>query len=199
MEMEASSQEVAKKLWHIVRAVVFIIRNGISKSRVLVDLHKLLKRGNKLVEKAIGNLITFHIHHSSSFSCRSDDALSFVSPREYEFSCSNSPAFYSIHTHHKRKRHPLHHRFPKSYKNNDVPTVAAVQKMLEMLNKEVVVEASPLTLPGFGKSPMVRQLRITDSPFPLKDEENNGQVDKAAEDFIQKFYKNLKLQKSTLP
>ena len=42
---------------------------------------------------------------------------------------------------------------------------------------------------------MVRQLRITDSPFPLKDE-GDSQVDKAAEEFIKKFYKDLKLQKT---
>lgn len=66
--------------------------------------------------------------------------------------------------------------------------------MLEMLNNEVVVEASPVVLPGFGKSPMVRQLRITDSPFPIKDDGGDGQVDVAAEEFIKKFYKELKKQ-----
>lgn len=60
------------------------------------------------------------------------------------------------------------------------------------------VEASPLvTLPGFGRSPMVRQLRVTDSPFPLKDDgdAHSGLVDKAAEEFIKNFYKDLTLQK----
>ena len=62
-----------------------------------------------------------------------------------------------------------------------------------MLNNEMV-EASPL-LPGFGRSPMVRQLRVTDSPFPIKDTDEDPQVDKAAEEFIRKFHKDLKLQK----
>ncbi|CAK7337482.1 unnamed protein product [Dovyalis caffra] len=196
MEMEpASTPEVGKKLWHIVRVILFMVRKGIAKSRIIADLHLMLKRGNKLAGKAIGNLL-FHNYHHSSFSCRSNDALSFTSPREYEFSCSNTPAnsFYPFSTH-KRK----HHHFAKSYKYNDVTTVASVQKMLEMLNNHEVnatVEASPLTLPGFGKSPMVRQLRITDSPFPLKDE-GDSQVDKQAEEFIKKFYKDLKLQKTT--
>ncbi|EEF48191.1 uncharacterized protein LOC8268303 [Ricinus communis] len=192
MEVEASTPEVAKKLWHIVRAVFFMLRKGISKSRIMVDLHLMLKRGNKLAGKAIGNLVYHHNH--SSFSCRSNDALNFISPREYEFSCSNSPAtFYPFSAHKRKHHHHLH--FTKSYKYNDVTTVAAVQKMLEMLNNEVQVEASPMVLPGFGKSPMVRQLRITDSPFPLKDE-GDSQVDKAAEEFIKKFYKDLKLQKT---
>ncbi|XP_065849935.1 uncharacterized protein [Euphorbia lathyris] len=183
MEMEAKTPEVAKKLWHIVRVVFFMLRKGISKSKIMEDFNLMFKRGNKLAGKAIGNLIYNHNH--SSFSCRSDDALSFVSPREYEFSCSNSPVF-----HHKRK----HLHFPKSY--NDVATVAAVQRMLEMLNNNEAVEASPMVFPGFGKSPMVRQLRITDSPFPLKDD-GDTQVDVAAEAFIKKFYKDLKSQKNT--
>ncbi|WCJ42547.1 hypothetical protein M5689_023347 [Euphorbia peplus] len=186
MEMDAKTPEVAKKLWNIVRIVFFMMRKGISKSRLMGDLNLMLKRGNKLAGKAIGNLI-FN-HHNSSFSCRSGDALSFVSPREYEFSCSNSPAFHPFHGGHKRK----HLHFPKY---DDVSTVAAVQRMLEMLNNEVVEAASPMVFPGFGKSPMVRQLRITDSPFPLKDD-GDAQVDVAADAFIKKFYKDLKSQKN---
>lgn len=55
-----------------------------------------------------------------------------------------------------------------------------------------------------NKSPFVRQLRVTDSPFPLKDgkgnnkeeEEEDIKVSKAAEEFIQRFYRNLRMQKS---
>ncbi|KAH7572247.1 hypothetical protein JRO89_XS04G0226500 [Xanthoceras sorbifolium] len=176
----------------MVRIAYLMIKAGISKSKIMVDVHLMLKRG-KLAGKAISNLM---FQHHSSFGCRSNDAhLSFISPKEYEFSCSNSPAsFYPFHTH-KRKHH--HHHLAKSYHYDEVTTVQAVQKVLEMLNSNETVEASPLTtLPGFGKSPMVRQLRITDSPFPLKDEQQgDGQVDKAAEEFIKKFYKDLKLQK----
>lgn len=66
----------------------------------------------------------------------------------------------------------------------------ATMKALEMLHSET---ASP-ALPGFGKSPMVRQLRITDSPFPLRDVEEDSHVDEAAEEFISKFYKDLRRQ-----
>jgi hypothetical protein len=42
---------------------------------------------------------------------------------------------------------------------------------------------------------MVRQLRVTDSPFPLQnDDEKDNQVDKAAEDFINRFYSQLRKQ-----
>lgn len=208
MEIEPTKPPVvAKKLWKIVRIVFFMIKAGISKSKIMVDFHLMLKRGNKLAGKAIGNLI-FH-NHLSSLSCRSNDAhLSFISPKEYEFSCSNSPAFnfsypFSNYSHNKRKHHNYHlQKAAKAYHYDDVATVQAVQRVLEMLNtsdnNHAVASAAPsplVTLPGFGRSPLVRQLRITDSPFPLKDE-GDGQVDKAAEDFIKKFYKDLMLQKS---
>lgn len=73
-------------------------------------------------------------------------------------------------------------------------TVTAVMKALEMLHSEA---ASP-ALPGFGRSPMVRQLRITDSPFPLRDVDEDSHVDEAAEEFIMKFYKELKQQNSNI-
>ncbi|MBA0779367.1 hypothetical protein Gotri_003623, partial [Gossypium trilobum] len=79
-------------------------------------------------------------------------------------------------------------------------TMNAVKVVLEMLNNndntmmEATVAASPM-LPGFGQTPLARQLRITDSPFPLRDvDEDNGYVDKAAEDFINRFYKDLRQQ-----
>ncbi|MCL7024043.1 hypothetical protein MKW94_004302 [Papaver nudicaule] len=70
-----------------------------------------------------------------------------------------------------------------------------------MLNNEGLTAdqsgASPV-VPGFGygrNSPFVRQLRITDSPFPLKNNDDEDcHVDEEAEEFIEKFYKQLRLQ-----
>ncbi|KAK1422487.1 hypothetical protein QVD17_25632 [Tagetes erecta] len=66
----------------------------------------------------------------------------------------------------------------------------AVIKALEMLTSAA---ASPAVC-RFGKSPMVRQLRITDSPFPLCNGEEDSYVDEAAEKFILKFYDDLRRQ-----
>ncbi|XP_059638209.1 uncharacterized protein LOC132280101 [Cornus florida] len=186
MEMEPSTPVIAKKMWNIVRVLFYMLRKGISKSKLMADLHMMLKRG----KIAAGNL---KLHHHSALSCRSDDVrFSFISPQEYEFSCSNSPVYPSYHT--RRKSHHYNHHRQGHYQNSD--DINIVQKVIDMLNNEMAVEASPLTLPGFGKSPMVRQLRITDSPFPLKnDDKDDGQVDKKAEEFIKKFYKDLKHQK----
>ncbi|CAI0543487.1 unnamed protein product [Linum tenue] len=184
-------EEIAKKLWHIARVVFFMLRRGISKSRIAVDLGLLAKRGNKLAGKAIANFLTFN-GLGFLFGCRSNGAVSFVSPREYEFSCSNSPAALSSF-------YPFHKRRKAAPKYDDATTVAAVQRMLEMLNhSEASAAASPM-MPGFGRSPAtVRQLRITDSPFPVKDVGGDGgQVDRAADEFIKRFYKDLKSEKAT--
>ncbi|KAK7251531.1 hypothetical protein RIF29_34820 [Crotalaria pallida] len=205
MEIEPSQPMVAKKLWNIVRVLFFMLRKGIAKSKITLEFNLMLKRG-KLAGKALVNSLMLHHHHLlAAFACRHhhDTNLSFISPREYEFSCSNSPAL-PFHHPIKRKHHHHHHvsRFFKSSscQYDDVSTLSAVQKVLEMLNNNEKVEASPMvtTLPGFGfgKSPMVRQLRVTDSPFPLKDDgDDNSQVDMAAEEFIKRFYKELNLQK----
>ncbi|KAI3964456.1 hypothetical protein MKX01_007146 [Papaver californicum] len=71
-----------------------------------------------------------------------------------------------------------------------------------MLNDEVMTEnggststsTSTSTMPspylpglGIGRNPMVRQSRVTDSPFPLRDnvvDESECHVDEDAEDFM---------------
>ncbi|KAL1804849.1 hypothetical protein ACET3Z_027917 [Daucus carota] len=174
MKTEPSSPVVAKKLWNTVRIVLYMLRKGVPKSKLMVDIHLMLKRG-KLASKNISDLMLQH-HYPTTLSCGSTDvAMSLVYPREYEFSCSNSPVYPSYNSKRKHRHHHHHHRQSDQDSN-------------------VSVEASPMIhLPGFGRSPMVRQTRVTDSPFLRKDGEENinnnaYQVDKEAEDFIMKFY-----------
>ncbi|KAA8540364.1 hypothetical protein F0562_024717 [Nyssa sinensis] len=178
------------RLWSIVRVMFFMLRKGISKRKLMLDLNLMMKRG-KIAGKAIHNLM-FHHHHSWSTSNRrsNDGHLSFsTAPHEYEFSCSNSPAFpFNIIS---KRNHS--HFFPCAHApptDDDMVTVTAVKRALEMLNSEA---ASP-ALPGFGRTPIVRQLRITDSPFPLRDVDGDSHVDEAAEEFIMKFYNDLRQQ-----
>ncbi|XP_068643961.1 uncharacterized protein [Aristolochia californica] len=196
--MEARPPVLAKRLWQVARVVFFMLRKGISKRKLMMDLHLMMKRG-KIAGKAIGNLM---FHHHNSFSCHSQDPhLAFFAPREYEFSCSNSPAF----PFHISRRSKNHHSYAYSHHHNyfsckhpsveDEVAVSALQKTLEMLNSEKSAAASPMPLSWFGRSPAVRQLRITDSPFPLKNTDEDCHVDKEAEEFIEKFYEQLRLQK----
>ncbi|ONK80395.1 uncharacterized protein A4U43_C01F17190 [Asparagus officinalis] len=194
---------LAKKLLHIFKIIRYVLKKCLtSKNKLMMDLHLLLKRG-KIAGKSLANLIHFHHHHnhhsprpgipSSSFSCRSmDPNLSFCSPREVEFSCSNSPIQKN-----RNKNYPY-----------DFEALTAIAKAFEMLNSnnninvDEVSDAesvAPSPMIAFGKStPLtVRQLRITDSPFPMKEDEvNDGKIDKEADEFIKMFYKQLRMQQS---
>ncbi|CAI9114203.1 OLC1v1014864C1 [Oldenlandia corymbosa var. corymbosa] len=213
---------IAKKFWHLVKVLLFMLRKGISKGKLMIDLNMLMKRG-KIAGKAIQNLMFHHSHnwasslaaaahhhHRRSQDKKNHNLQSLANPNSveyYEFSCSNSPAYPSFHLpfHLNNKKNKNNHRHQYSgsfsdffscnqtpahgHDDNDV-AVQAVFKALELLNSGNVSPA----LPGFGKSPMVRQLRITDSPFPLKEVEEDNHVDEAAEEFISRFYRDLRRQ-----
>ena len=215
----AQPKSAARRLWRVMRAVLYMLRRGVLPSgrKVVMDLCFLLRRG-KIAGKAIGALVSFHHHHSggglssarsSSFSsCRSlDPALAVHEPsrrsREVEFSCSNTPFSAADKTRH-------HHRDADEaawyYNNYDAADVA---KVFEMLNDNghlfdddallalASASASATPSPALWSS---RQLRITDSPFAATDSDASGgeqqQVDRKADEFIRKFYEQLRAQKS---
>ncbi|GMI77986.1 hypothetical protein like AT1G52140 [Hibiscus trionum] len=207
--MEQNLPVISKRVWSIVRAVLFTMRKGfLSKKKLMVDLNMLLKRGKIAGAKAIGNLM-FHHRQVSPFSFTAVSKAAAV--QEYEFSCSNTPSYIFPFNHKKKNdtnstNNYYHQLFacvhaPPTHDDDNLATMNAVKVVLEMLNNndtEAAVAASPM-LPGFGQTPLARQLRVTDSPFPLRDgDEDNNYVDKAAEDFINRFYKDLKQQNKTL-
>ncbi|KAG2241627.1 hypothetical protein Bca4012_015353 [Brassica carinata] len=176
-EMEQNAQVAAKRLWKVVKIVFCVLKTGTVKNKLMLDLNLMLKRGNK----AITNLR----RRRSSFTGRAD-VTSSARVRDYEFSCSpaNDPFAYIY----KRKR-----RVDGGIDKEDAVT-EAVKKVFELLGEnDTSAAAGESPLVAF---PAVRQLRVTDSPFPLDDGgDHDHVVDKAAEEFIKKFYKNLKLQK----
>ncbi|ESW07634.1 hypothetical protein PHAVU_010G146000 [Phaseolus vulgaris] len=192
--MENNSAVIAKRVWKIIRVAFFMLRKGISKGKLMMHLNVMLKRRSKLAGKAITNLIFHHPHHAGV----PGNDLQFSAAREYEFSCSNTPNNFFATIGNGSKRH-RHNPFftcahaPPTFED-DAVTVNAVKGVLEMLNKETAVEAAPAAAVC---SSVVRQLiRVTDSPFPLREYEDDkdNQVDKAAEEFIKRFYKDLKKQ-----
>ncbi|KAL2539207.1 hypothetical protein Adt_00185 [Abeliophyllum distichum] len=191
--MEQNLPVITRKVWNIVRTMFFLLRKGVSKGKLMAELNMMFKRW-KIAGRAIQNLM---FHHWSAAALRRSP---LESPNEYEFSCSNSPAYPNFHIpfHLNKRKHNHHaHLFSSTQQpqtppsmEDDIVTLNAVVRTLEMLNSAA---ASP-ALPGFGKSPMVRQLRITDSPFPLQDVDEDNRVDEAAEKFIMKFYNDLRRQ-----
>lgn len=235
-----------RRLWHVVRAVLFMLRKGMSKRKLAMDLQLLLQRGKIAGGKALGKLMSTTHHdkppaasnHSTSakakqhappnFSC---PARSVYDPRETEFSCSNTPSSYYPSILHQLV--PTKQRQPRRWNGSRRRTgshrganggepgwynydAADIAKVFEVLNKDeqllndvvAVVANTPspaLWSSSFGRSPApaaapVRQLRITDSPFPLSadDAQDGGMVDQEADEFIKKFYDQLRKQQQSL-
>ncbi|WMV35063.1 hypothetical protein MTR67_028448 [Solanum verrucosum] len=178
--MDQKLPVVAKNFWKIVRVAYFMLRKGLSSKRKLMfDLNLLMKRG-KIAGKAAFQNLMFQGHNNNNIH-------QSTSKEYYEFSCSNSPAFHL----------PFHiNKRINKHKYDDVSMMnAAVLKALEMLQSET---ASP-ALPRFGRTPTVRQLRITDSPFPLREADNGdmiSHVDEKADEFISRFYRDLRREAS---
>jgi hypothetical protein len=218
-------KSVARRLWRVVRAVLFMLRRGVLPTgrKLAMDLSLLLRRG-KIAGKALGGLVSFnhqhHHHHSgglissarSSFSssCRAlDPALAVHEPsrsrREVEFSCSNTPFSAAA----KGRGH--HHRDADEdawyYGNYDAADVA---KVFEMLNDggrlfdddgdDALLAVAPATdTPSPAPRYSSRKLRVTDSPFATSDSDSAGehqQVDRKADEFIRRFYEQLRAQRS---
>ncbi|XP_055831615.1 uncharacterized protein LOC129900627 [Solanum dulcamara] len=182
--MDQKLPVIAKKLWKIVRVAYFMLRKGLSSKRKLMfDLNLLMKRG-KIAGKAAFQNLMFQGHNNIN-----QGAHQCTSQEYYEFSCSNSPAFHLPFNLNKR----INNKHSQS-EHDDVSIMnAAVLKALEMLQSET---ASP-ALPGFGRTPTVRQLRITDSPFPLtSDGDMLSHVDQKADEFISRFYRDLRREAS---
>ncbi|GJU30796.1 hypothetical protein Tco_1174385 [Tanacetum coccineum] len=164
--MEQKLSLIAKKAWSLMHAIFYMLKKGISKVKIMVDLNMMIKHG-KIAGKSLHNRL-FHHHHNwaATIFHRHPHHLTYPPPPppadEYEFSCTTTPDHFPLSLLSTNKKH-----------NEQVPH--AVIKELKMLT---------YASPGFEKSPMVRQLRITDSPFPLSNGDEDGQVDADADEYI---------------
>ncbi|KAK1313455.1 hypothetical protein QJS10_CPA06g00810 [Acorus calamus] len=181
--MEQTPPVSAKRLWRIVRTVFYMIRRGlVAKKKWMADLHVLLKRG-KIAGKSLFEVPVLRGSAYSALTCRSADPhVSFYDPREVEFSCSNTP-FYARYSKNRRRHHSRQYEYETSEYNDD-----------DVFSEYEFPEASQAPFWNVGKSPACRQLRITDSPFPIKEDEEDCHVDDEAEDFIRRFYEQLSMQ-----
>ncbi|XP_060190713.1 uncharacterized protein LOC132619950 [Lycium barbarum] len=180
--MDQNLPTIAKKLWKIVRVALFMLRKGLSKRKLMFDLNLFMKRGKIAGKAALQNLM-FHGHNTQGHQSSSEEY--------YEFSCSKT--LLSTFPFNLNKRNKLTHHAPAIEHDDVLMMNSAVLKALEILQSET---ASP-ALPGFSRTPTVRQLRVTDSPFPLRDVEGDiSQVDEKADEFISRFYRDLRREAS---
>jgi hypothetical protein len=180
----------AKRFWNVLRIAAFMIRKGslISKRKILMDMHLMRERG-KVYGRSIRNLV---FHHS-----RGNNHGGF-GLQEYEFSCSNSPAIF--HTakkkHHYFPTNILHFPciYPHEVEDKEEPNTIVFPK-LDYSNEYFSNDClDPYDLPAVQKpSPLLSPLcgRISSSS---NEDDNDNQVDRQAEEFIAKFYEQLRLQ-----
>ncbi|KAL8232410.1 hypothetical protein R6Q57_002188 [Mikania cordata] len=209
--MEQNPPIVVKKVWSLMRAIFFMLKKGISKAKLFTDLNMLMKRG-QLAGKSLHNLLFRHHRNwaAATFFRHSHHLPSPTPPSgEYEFSCSNTPPYLlSLFKKNQNKQHirdineiNKHTRYNpdtdkvwdgcdggKPGSGSNMLINARVMKALENMLTSAVAS------PGFVNSPVVKQLRITDSPFPLSDRDEDCKVDEAADKFIMSFYNDLRRQ-----
>ena len=230
-----------KRLMSVLRAVYHMLRRGLCRKRLMMDLHLLLGRG-KLAGKALRNLVAaanhphgaHHHHHlvaaragagaangaagaaaaSASASAAAD--LPFApNPRDVEFSCETTPSY--SYAGPVRALFPFRIRGRGAARGCDGLDFAQVARALEMMSAAEDAAAagaaggaggetplpasaagatpSPMLALSLGRSPAgARQLRVTDSPFPLEPEGVDERANSNFDAFINKFYENLRLQ-----
>ncbi|KAL6325251.1 hypothetical protein AAG906_023096 [Vitis piasezkii] len=190
MEVHSPVNSVlGKRLWNFLRITFFMMRKGlISKRKLIMDMNLMMKRG-KLLRKTWGNLMSIH-HHSRSM------ARGSLGIQEYEFSCSNSPNPVFFHLP-KRK----HHYFPCINPPEDIEEPQD-DKAVVLLPKtpEYTVnfpfDTSDLA-PADKPSPLPSPFSVRVSNYSSEEEMDvggNRQVDDEAEEFIRRFYEQLRAQ-----
>jgi hypothetical protein len=208
----AAEPSVARRMWRVLRAVLYMLRRGVPSGRKLaMDLHLLRRRG-KFAGKALGDLLTSHHHHrdagsygaAGKLSCRAlDPGLAVHEPslrarREVEFSCSNTPSAPATGLGKRDDGGYL-----RCYENYDAAYVARVFEMLndDENNQPAVATPTAYATPSparllwaFARSPAVRRV-VAASPAPSGGSED-AQVDRQADEFIRRFYEQLRAQRS---
>ncbi|TKY74534.1 hypothetical protein E2542_SST03297 [Spatholobus suberectus] len=163
---------VAEKVCKTVRLLGYLIQNGVSKSKVIHDVQDVMKRG-KNIGKALNDVV---VRHHQALTCRPRDPhVSFVSPLVYQFSCSGSPPRIS---HAGRRKLSPAAASPRQSRRS--PAHRAV-RMCRGAGDDGTTE---------------RRVKMAGSAASmLNDAEKDFHVDEAAEEFIARFYRELRLQK----
>ncbi|KAL3731056.1 hypothetical protein ACJRO7_027995 [Eucalyptus globulus] len=190
MELQPrGSSIVATRLWKIVKIAFVMIRKGLMSKRNFISDMTDGARDRKLVRDSRRSL-SFN-HYNPSKKMRRIGLTGY----EYEFSCSNSPNPVIIHSaKNKSQRFPCM-RLPKVIEDfvEDQPvcpeTLVFVAKTPEYTFNIQIERSSPL------KSPY--SVRVSNYSNYSSDDEGDGkygQVDHKADEFISRFYDQLRKQ-----
>ncbi|KAG6480646.1 uncharacterized protein LOC122015855 [Zingiber officinale] len=200
MELRAHAA-TAKKLWNYLRVAFFMMRKGFaSRRRLAVEMNLLMKRG-----KSLGRSLIFQSHHHHH-RAPGKNVSALFGRREYEFSCSNSPN-YPVFYHGKRHRHSYFPCLHAAVVSDDdaTPWAAVVPPRIEYSplpenfflssssSQDLALGEQRTPLPS-ASSPF--SVRVMDYPSECEEEEDGGEgeVDDEAEEFIKRFYEQLRSQ-----
>ncbi|CAJ2672213.1 uncharacterized protein LOC123888085 [Trifolium pratense] len=205
--MEVHSPIVAKRLWNVSRISFFIRRKSVfSKRKMIMSMNLLMKKG-KVLRKSLSKFMSsrnYHNHHSSK-----NYGGGFM-VHDYEFSCSNSPNPLFINK--LKRKH--HFTFPCINAPEVIDEeILPCQYLLSPLNFEIenvskgsmtMVPKTPEYTLDFrfdaseeGESPLLSPFSVRISNYSTLEENEeieNSQVDDEAEDFIRRFYEQLRMQ-----
>ncbi|KAK9120275.1 hypothetical protein Scep_018368 [Stephania cephalantha] len=201
---------VAKKLWNFLRIAYLMMRKGLISKRklIIMDINLMMKTG-KLLRKTVTNLI---------FHGRSNSTTTRGGLQEYEFSCSNSPnpVFFHMSSSSKRSKHHHHHSYfpcinPPLNHLHPFDVSSEIDhhhhKSSAVVNVNFRFGGTPKVM-GIGAgekvvvSPLLSPFSVRISNYSSEDDENNeivgnSQVDDDAEEFIRRFYEQLRMQSRT--
>ncbi|KAJ4773230.1 Avr9/Cf-9 rapidly elicited protein [Rhynchospora pubera] len=182
--MELHSQTAAKKIWDYLRAVLFMlkVKSVISKRKFLMDVNLFMNR-SKYVGKSISNLLTHKHNPSHHHSIRDPSLLN-----EYEFSCHDTPnaLFFNAKRGNNKRGYFTCLNTPVEEGGEEQEADLRTPLRLEYTSQEL----HDLTTPA---SPF--DVRVSDfSSLEGEGSRGNGGVDLEAEDFIKRFYEQLKRQ-----
>ncbi|KAL8139457.1 hypothetical protein V2J09_005478 [Rumex salicifolius] len=184
MENEMQVEAIPKKIWSVMR--------GVSKRKLSLHLNFMLKR-SKMAGKSLGNIM---FNHQPAASAAADLFSLYKAAeagrREYEFSCSNTPAHRKFLFKKKQQQAQYEAHYEAQYETIE-------EEFMNMMGLNDAVEAASASpvLPGLLG---FRPIRVTDSPFPVfsgRIAEGECHVDEAADEFIRRFYSQLRRQSLT--
>ncbi|KAK7380685.1 hypothetical protein VNO78_33200 [Psophocarpus tetragonolobus] len=191
--MEVHSQVISKKLWNVLRITFFMMRKGlISKRKLIMDMNLMMEKG-KLLRKSMSNFMSSH-HHNHHHH-HSKGLAHGYGIQEYEFSCSNSPNPVFFHV--PKRKH--HFNFPcfDTPVVKEEPRPVVLVPMTPEYSFNLRFDASEFAS-GERKSPLLSPFNVRISNYSSEDEngegDGNGLVDDQAEDFIRRFYEQLRMQ-----
>ncbi|KAJ4961001.1 hypothetical protein NE237_020911 [Protea cynaroides] len=204
---------IGKRLWNILRIAFFMVRKGfLSKRKLVMDMNLMMKRG-KLLRKTLINLIFHHHHHSHShsqdyeFSCSNspNPVIFHVAKRKHHylnFPCINPPPRVEEEESDMDMEMDMAVLVLSSNNNNNNLNKTKQQFPADPYSYSFRYDADT---PEEALSPLLSpfSIRITNNSEEEEEEDddegdggdaNSRRVDDDAEEFIRRFYEQLRVQ-----